>query len=92
MAGTSSRKKTWALEIGDVVRRRAIHEAYGGQQQGGISTPRATSDVLIFTDPEAGARYGYDEFEGLREDGSYAYTGEGQRGHQLHGAGATGIH
>lgn len=73
---------TWTLEPGDTVRRRSIHDAYGGQQQGGISTPRALPDVLIFTDPESGARYGYDRFEGLREDGSYAYTGEGQYGHQ----------
>jgi hypothetical protein len=73
----------WELEPGDTVRRRAIHDAYGGQQQGGISTPRGLSDVLIFTDPASGRRYGYDEFEGLREDGSYAYTGEGQYGDQI---------
>ncbi|WP_120004363.1 hypothetical protein [Nesterenkonia muleiensis] len=76
------RSLEWALEPGDTVRRRAIHERYGGQQQGGISTPRAIPDLLIFTDPSSGARYGYDKFEGLREDGSYAYTGEGQRGDQ----------
>ncbi len=72
----------WRLQPGDVVRRRLIHQAYGGQQQGGISTPRSLPEILIFTDPEAGARYGYDQFEGLREDGSYAYTGEGQYGPQ----------
>jgi len=31
---------------------------------------------------DPGARYGYAEFEGLREDGSYAFTGEGQHGPQ----------
>lgn len=72
----------WGLEPGDTVRRRALHEAYGGQQQGGISTPKRIPDVLIFTDPAAGRRYGYDEFEGLSEDGIYAYTGEGQTGDQ----------
>lgn len=72
----------WLLEPGDTVRRRSLHDAYGGQQQGGISTPRSLPDILIFTDPQAGARYGYDHFEGLREDGSYAYTGEGQYGRQ----------
>ena len=61
---------SWALEPGDVVRRRAIHDAYGGQQQGGIATPRSIPDILIFTNPETGAEFGYDEFEGLREDGS----------------------
>lgn len=78
----SSDRRQWTLEPGDVVRRRAIHGAYRGQQQGGISTPRGIPDILIFTDPAAGARYGYDRFEGLREDGSYAYTGEGQFGDQ----------
>jgi hypothetical protein len=70
------------LEIGDVVRRRSIHRAYGGQRQGGISTPKRISDILIFTDPKSGAQYGYDKYEGLREDGSYSYTGEGQYGPQ----------
>lgn len=74
--------QSWTLQPGDIVRRRLVHEAYGGQQQGGISTPRSIPEILIFTDPEAGARYGYDQFEGLREDGSYAYTGEGQYGSQ----------
>ncbi|MGW8482172.1 hypothetical protein ACWGJP_03495 [Microbacterium sp. NPDC055903] len=73
----------WVLEPGDVVRRRAIHETYGGQQQGGISTPRSIPEIFIFTDPEAGAKFGYDQFEGLREDGSYSYTGEGQYGPQI---------
>lgn len=73
----------WLLEPGDVVRRRAIHETYGGQQQGGISTPRSIPEIFIFTDPEAGAKFGYDQFEGLHEDGSYSYTGEGQHGPQI---------
>lgn len=72
-----------ALTPGDSMRRRLIHETYRGQQQGGISTPKQIPDVLIFTDPKAGARYGYDRFEGLREDGSYSYTGEGQYGDQV---------
>lgn len=81
-ASGHERQAAWALEPGDMVRRRAIHGAYGGQQQGGISTPRSIPDVLIFTDPSSGAKYGYDKFEGLKEDGTYAYTGEGQHGAQ----------
>lgn len=73
----------WLLELGDVVRRRSIHETYGGQQQGGISTPKSIPEILIFTNPDAGAKFGYDQFEGLREDGSYSYTGEGQYGPQV---------
>src|SRR5699024_9606444 len=70
------------LRPGDEVRRRAVHRMYGGQQQGGISTPRSIDDVLIFTDPESGEEFGYDKHEGLREDGNYSYTGEGQVGDQ----------
>jgi len=72
----------WPFEPGEEVRRRALHEAYGGQQQGGISTPTSVPEVFVFTDPVAGERYGYDRFEGLHEDGSYSYTGEGQYGDQ----------
>lgn len=73
---------SWSLEINDVVPRREIHAIYGGQQQSGIVTPKIIPDILIFTDPVAGARYGYAEFEGLDENGSYWYTGQGQRGPQ----------
>lgn len=74
--------KRWTLEIGDTVLRREIHAAYGGQQQGGIITPKAIPDILVITSPESGARHGYDAFEGLQEDGSFLYTGEGQYGPQ----------
>ena len=72
----------WVLEVGDVVTRRTVHAAYGGQEQSGIVTPRSIRDILIFTDPISSVRYGYDKFEGLDEDGSYWYTGQGQRGEQ----------
>ncbi|PPG34116.1 hypothetical protein C5C25_03310 [Rathayibacter sp. AY2B9] len=76
-------ERRFTLEVGDQVLRRDIHRAYGGQQQQGIVTPRALREIFIFTDPAKGARYGYDRFEGLREDGSYSYTGEGQVGDQV---------
>ncbi|VXB77081.1 conserved hypothetical protein [Microbacterium sp. 8M] len=82
LARDGSRSSDWALEIGDRVRRRLVHQQYGGGQQGGISTSTRTSDIFIFTDPSRGARYGYDLFEGLQPDGSFAYTGEGRSGHQ----------
>jgi len=82
LASDEQLSKEWSLEIGDVVPRRRIHDTYRGQQQGGISTPVSIPDILIFTDPVSGARYGYDRFEGLKEDGSYSYTGEGQYGPQ----------
>ncbi|WP_223263028.1 hypothetical protein [Arthrobacter sp. NamB2] len=81
--GAHSGKRKWVLQPGDEVLRVSLHAAFGGQEQGGISTPKSTSDVFIFTDPDKGARYGYDKFEGLREDGNYSYTGEGQVGDQV---------
>lgn len=78
----SSEGKRWTLEIGDTVRRRAIHDAYGGQRQGGISTPISIPDIIVITSQESGSRHGYDAYEGLQEDGSFAYTGEGQYGPQ----------
>jgi len=74
--------REWALQPGDTVKRRQVHAAYGGQMQQGISTPAGSRNILVFTDPVKGKRYGYDRYEGLREDGSYAYTGEGRRGNQ----------
>lgn len=81
----------WTLEIGDTVLRREIHAAYGGQEQGGIITPRSIPDILVITSPESGARHGYDAFEGLQEDGSFLYTGEGQRGPQIFARGNTAL-
>lgn len=72
----------WLIAPGETRPRREVHGLYGGQEQGGISTPSGSRHVLVFTDPTAGREFGYDRFEGLREDGSYAYTGEGQRGDQ----------
>lgn len=72
----------WDIEIGQTLKRREVHARYGGQMQGGISSPVDSENILIFTDPSRGSKYGYDKHEGLREDGSYAYTGEGQIGDQ----------
>lgn len=83
--------RIWTLEIGDTVLRREIHAAYGGQEQGGIITPRSIADILVITSPESGARHGYDAFEGLQEDGSFRYTGEGQYGDQVFARGNSAL-
>lgn len=58
-------------------RRTDLHAVYGGQQQGGISTPAGAPVIFIFTG-DTGEQYGYrDEF---RPDGTFWYTGEGQTG------------
>jgi len=55
----------------------ALHEAYGGQWQGGISTPARFPLILLFTG-ESGHQYGYTD--GYQPDGIFWYTGEGQQG------------
>lgn len=63
--------------VGETYRRASLHQAYGGQRQGGISTPQAHPIILLFTG-ESGKQYGYED--GPRPDGTFWYTGEGQRG------------
>lgn len=58
-------------------RKEDIHALYGGQSQGGISTPKNHPVVFVFTS-DAGEQHGYkDEY---RDDGLFWYTGEGQIG------------
>lgn len=66
------------FEVGHVYKRSSeIHDVYGGQRQGGISTPKNQPHIFIFTS-DAGEAHGYkDEF---KSDGLFWYTGEGQYG------------
>ncbi len=66
------------FEVGALYSRKAqIHALLGGQQQGGISTPRDQPFVIIFTG-EAGKSHGYADF--WDDDGIFHYFGEGQSG------------
>lgn len=58
-------------------RRIDIHERFGGQQQGGISTPTNAPYIFLFTG-DSGTQFGYED--GWIEDGVYRYVGEGQVG------------
>ena len=62
---------------GNEYRRREIHHEYGGQMQGGISTPAKHPLIFLFTG-EQGEIYGY--HDGFQNDGLFWYTGEGQVG------------
>ena len=66
------------FEIGkEYKRKEEIHGLYGGQAQGGISTPKNYPVIFLFTS-NAGEQHGYeDEY---RDDGIFWYTGEGQVG------------
>jgi len=66
------------FEVGRVYNRRLeIHEPYGGQRYGGISTPRDRPFLFLFTG-ESGEQYGYED--GWDDNGVFLYTGEGQKG------------
>jgi 5-methylcytosine-specific restriction protein A len=64
------------LVEGQIYRRTDLHAAFGGQRQGGISTPSGRNVILLFTGA-SGAQHGY-------EDGwsgpVFCYFGEGQTG------------
>jgi hypothetical protein len=68
------------VAIGEEIRRRTLHEEYGGRRQGGISPSLAAPVVMLFTDPSRGHQHGY--YDGWDEDGLFNYTGEGQVGDQ----------
>jgi len=65
------------LVIDEEYKRKELHDNFGGQRQGGISTPKDYPYIFIFTN-KRGVNYGYED--GWSEDGFFAYTGEGQRG------------
>jgi hypothetical protein len=73
----------WMIEPGDAIRRKELHDAYGGGRQGGISPSASTPNVLIFTDPRAGSPHGYiyDGWDST-DPSLFRYTGMGQQGDQ----------
>ena len=61
---------------GRIYRRTDLHRHFGGQRQGGISTPSGQPVILLFTG-YGGVQHGY--ADGW-SDGVYCYFGEGQVG------------
>ncbi|MFD7546798.1 hypothetical protein ACFV0R_18340 [Streptomyces sp. NPDC059578] len=70
----------WHLLPGQTVKRKELHDRYGGSRQGGISKCAKSKNVLLFSDPETGHQHGY--FDTWAEDGTFHYTGDGQTGPQ----------
>lgn len=66
------------FHVGALYNRRAqIHALLGGQQQGGISTPKDSPVIIAFTG-EAGVSHGYRDF--WDDEEIFHYFGEGQSG------------
>jgi 5-methylcytosine-specific restriction enzyme A len=59
--------------------RTDIHDKYGGQRMSGISTPKDSPFIFLFTGEE-GKKYGY--VDGWKSEYSYIFSGEGQEGDQ----------
>ena len=74
---TADSPKRAAFVRGRIYRRRELHALYGGQRQGGISTPSGQPFVLLFTG-KTGLQYGYQD--GWSKEGIFMYTGEGTKG------------
>ena len=65
------------LELQKEYKRTDLHEIFGGQRQGGISTPKDNKVILLFSG-SSGEQYGYED--GWVNSDEYLYTGEGQVG------------
>jgi hypothetical protein len=65
------------FQRGKTYRRAELHRQFGGQERGGISTPKEHPIIMLFTG-ETGEQFGYSD--GWTEDGIFYYTGEGQIG------------
>ena len=71
----------WDLSPGSNSDRKSLSARFGGAFQGGIAESAQTPNVLLFSDPEEGAKYGY-SFDGWVSDDLFLYTGDGQEGDQ----------
>jgi len=80
--------KPFTLSPGQIIRRRELHKTFGGQTQGGISTP-SSGQLVILISGDSGKQHGYsDEWT---DDGVFLYTGEGQHGDMKFQAGNRAI-
>lgn len=72
----------WDIPIGTTIGRRELHSRLGGgSRQDGITRVVKRNEMLIFTN-DGGEEHGYGVHEGLRSDGVFRYTGQGQNGDQ----------
>tara|TARA_B100000965_G_C19573246_1_gene750079 strand:+ start:609 stop:1478 length:870 start_codon:yes stop_codon:yes gene_type:complete len=63
-----------------IYRRRDIHSQFGGQEQGGISTPREHPLIFIWTEPNTDRQ---DVYVDKWEDDYFYFSGQGRRGDML---------
>lgn len=72
----------WDIPIGTSIGRRELHSRLGGgSRQDGITRVVKTNEMLVFTN-DGGGEHDYGVHEGLRSDGVFRYSGQGQHGDQ----------
>ncbi|MEV0116469.1 hypothetical protein AB0H77_25000 [Streptomyces sp. NPDC050844] len=77
-----------AIKPGDVRTRAEIRQELGGSPQGGICPSDPKRTVVLFSDVNSGAQYGYRDGWLAEEDdlgAIFTYTGAGTRGNQTFG-------
>jgi 5-methylcytosine-specific restriction protein A len=75
---TVKNQTTLDFEVGKLYNRATdIHGRFGGQRQGGISTPKSAPVIFLFTG-EGGENFGYKD--GWDDNGIFRLFGEGQTG------------
>ena len=75
---------SWHLQPGDRTTRAELVARYGGSVYSGGIVPSTTSSfVMVFSDVDEGAQFGYSQHDGVTDDGlGFDYTGAGQVGNQ----------
>jgi len=75
---------SWAFDEGELTLRSQVKELYGGTIYGGIEPSRSTPNIILYTDPEEGAKHGYtfDGWDPVNPD-LFHYTGEGTKPEQV---------
>jgi hypothetical protein len=72
----------WPIQIGEKMKRKRLHGLVGGAHQWGITSCMNGRAILVFSNPGKSKDFGYDRWEGAREDGLFHYTGQGPVGDQ----------
>ena len=70
------------FKVGEPFKRNELHKIVSGSFRQGMTSCLKKNAVLLFHDKKSGIEFGYDKWEGLQADGTFAYTGQGIQGNQ----------
>jgi hypothetical protein len=73
---------TFPYKVGETFKRSELHKIVSGSFRQGMTSCLKENAFLLFHDKKSGVEFGYDKWEGLQVDGSFAYTGQGIKGNQ----------